>query len=62
MAFDGLVSRNVGSFVKSLRLEGVWKENDVEDFNHGRVPDNTMLLNIVIKAALEKMDKLQSFR
>jgi hypothetical protein len=62
MALEGLVSRNVSGFVKKLRLVGIWKEVDVEDFAKGRVPDNTMLLNIVVKAALEKMNGLESFR
>jgi hypothetical protein len=61
MALDGLVSRNIGGYVKSFRLEGLWKECDLEDFQKGRVPDNTMMLNIVVKAALEKMDKLEAF-
>jgi hypothetical protein len=62
MALEGLVSRNVSGFVKKLRLVGIWKEVDVDDFAKGRVPDNTMLLNIVVKAALEKMNALTSFR
>jgi hypothetical protein len=62
MALDGLVSRNVSGYVHRLRLFGLWKECDIEEFQKGRVPDNTMMLNIVVKAALDKMDKLQSFR
>lgn len=62
MALHSLVSRNVASYVKTFRLVGEWREMDVEEFSKGRVPDNTMMLNIAIKAALDKMDKLQSFR
>jgi hypothetical protein len=61
MALDGLVSRNIGGYVRSLSLLGLWKECDLGDFEKGRVPDNTMMLNIVVKAALEKMEKLESF-
>ncbi|KAE9965057.1 hypothetical protein BLS_007899 [Venturia inaequalis] len=61
MALDGLVSRNIGSYVRDLRLEGSWKEVGLEDFEKGRVPDNSMMLNIVVKAALDKMEKLESF-
>lgn len=61
MALDGLVSRNIGGYVRELRLEGAWKEVGFEEFEKGRVPDNTMMLNIVIKAALEKMEKLEAF-
>jgi hypothetical protein len=62
MALEGLISRNVSGFVRNFRLVGIWKEVDVDQFAKGRVPDNTMLLNIVIKAALEKMNGLRSFR
>jgi hypothetical protein len=62
MALDGLVSRNTGGYVKSFWLLGQWKECGIEDFEKGRVPDNTMMLNIVIKAALDKMDRLEEFR
>lgn len=62
MALDAMVSRNVGAYVKSLKLIGEWREMDVDEFSKGRVPDNTMMLNISIRAALDKIDKLQSFR
>lgn len=62
MALDAMVSRNVAGYVKSLKLVGQWREMDVDEFSKGRVPDNTMMLNISIRAALDKMDKLQSFR
>ena len=57
MALDGLVSRNIGAYVRQLRLEGAWNKVGIEEFERGRVPDNTMMLNIVVKAALEKMDE-----
>jgi hypothetical protein len=62
MALDGLVSRNIGAYVRDFRLVGAWKEVGFEEFEKGRVPDNTMMLNIVVKAALEKMEKLEAFR
>jgi len=61
MALEALVSRNVATYVKSFRLVGDWRETDTDEFSRGRVPDNTMMLNIAIRAALDKMDKLQSF-
>ncbi|KAF2397915.1 hypothetical protein EJ06DRAFT_532902 [Trichodelitschia bisporula] len=60
-ALDGLASRGYAGYVKRLRLCGEWKEVDVEDFRRGRVPDNTMMLNIVVKAAVEKMVNLRAF-
>lgn len=59
---EALVSSNVATYVKTLRLVGEWREVDVEEFSKGRVPDNTMLLNVAIRAALEKCEKLESFR
>jgi len=62
MALDGLVSRNVGGYVRSFQLFGDFKEREKDEFEKGRIPDNTMMLNIVIRAAIEKMEKLQTFR
>jgi hypothetical protein len=62
MGLEALVSRNVAPYVKTLRLVGEWREVDVDEFSKGRVPDNTMLLNIAVRAALDKCVKLESFR
>jgi hypothetical protein len=62
MAVDALVSRGFATYVKTFKIVGEWREVDVEEFSKGRVPDNTMMLNIALKAALDKMDKLQSLR
>lgn len=64
MALDGLISspNNVAQYVKDLRLSGEWKETDTEDFSRGRVPDNTMMLNVVVKAAILRSESLQHFR
>lgn len=61
-ALESLVSRNMGTYVKSLRLVGNWKESGEDDFSKGRVPDSTMMLNIVVRAALDQCPNLQSFR
>lgn len=63
MGLNGLVTRNVAGLVRSLRLWGEWREHDVgEHARFGRVPENSMMLNIVVRAAVDKMDKLESFR
>jgi hypothetical protein len=61
---DALISspNNVGQYVKSLTLRGTWKETDVEEFSKGRVPDNTMMLNVAIKASISRATNLESFR
>jgi hypothetical protein len=63
MGLDGLISspNNVAQYVKSLRLCGSWKEVDLDDFERGRVPDNTMILNIALKAAITRTQNLEDF-
>ncbi|KAI9759485.1 MAG: hypothetical protein M4579_002325 [Chaenotheca gracillima] len=62
MALNGLVTRNVAGLVKSLRLRGQFKTHDLkQSASIGHLPDNVMLLNIVLRAAVDRMDKLQAF-
>ena len=62
MALEALVSRQVAQYAKTLRLVGEWREQDVEQLSQGRVPDNTMMLNIVVRASLDKCVNLSNFR
>lgn len=61
MGLDGLVSRPVAAYVKGLTLLGHFKEHKEDEFEKGRIPDNTMMLNIVIRAAIDRTDKLERF-
>jgi len=61
MGLNTLVSRNFGDYVQSFRLQGDWREHDVDDYKQGRVPDNSMVLQIVLRAALDKMKNLREF-
>lgn len=61
MALNGLVTKSYAGVVKNLRLWGEWREVGVEDFAKGRVPDNSMMLNMMLRACVDKMAKLQSF-
>lgn len=61
MGLNTLVSRNFTDYVKTLRIVGDWREHDVEDYKQGRVPDNSMVLQIAVRAALDKMKSLESF-
>lgn len=56
-----LVSRNFTDYVLLFRVAGEWREHDVDDYKHGRVPDNSMVLQIAMRAALDKMKNLRSF-
>src|ERR1700753_283841 len=62
MGLNGLVTRNVAAYVKRFRVTGEWRERDVEEFSKGRIPDNSMMLNIAIRAAMDRMTMLESFR
>jgi hypothetical protein len=62
-ALDGLIgcSNDVVQYVKYLRVCGEWKELDHDQFERGRVPDNSMILNIAFKAAIVRAKNLQEF-
>jgi hypothetical protein len=64
MGLEGLAarSRNLAQYVKTLSLVGSWRELDTEDFAKGRIPDNTMIMNVAVRAAIENTEKLQQFR
>jgi hypothetical protein len=63
MGLDALISspNNVAQYVESLRLCGAWKEIDLDDFEKGRVPDNTMILNIALKGVISKLENVKEF-
>ncbi len=63
MGLNGLVSRNVAGYVKNFEVCGDWKEHALnEHAKVGRVPDETMMLNSLVRVAVEKMAVLDSFR
>lgn len=61
MGLNTLVSRPLTDYVQRFRVIGDWREHDVNDYKQGRVPDNTMVLQIVMRAALDKMKNLTAF-
>ncbi|KAM3422947.1 hypothetical protein BST61_g430 [Cercospora zeina] len=61
MALNGLCTKGHATLVEELTLWGKWQEWGVDDFAKGRVPDNSMMLNIILRAATDKMIKLKSF-
>ena len=63
MGLNGLVSRNVAGYVRSFKLHGEWKEHESEEQSKvGRVSDESMMLNSLIRVAVERMAVLDSFR
>jgi hypothetical protein len=61
MALNGLVTKSYAGVVKDFRVWGEWREVGVEDFAKGRVPDNSMMLNMMLRACVDKMAKLRAF-
>jgi hypothetical protein len=63
MALNAVVTRPHASLVQSLALRGEWREYDLEEHARvGRVPDSSMMLNIAVRAAIDRMSNLESFR
>ena len=63
MGLNALVTRNVSQLVRRLALQGIWKEHDLKEFSQvGRVPDDAMMLNIAVRAAVDRCTGLESFR
>lgn len=61
MALNGLVGGSHAAVVKELRLWGEWNEPGVEEFGRGRVPDNSVMLNIIARAAVDRMAQIETF-
>lgn len=61
MGLNTLVARTFTDYVQSFRIVGDWREHDEDDYKQGRVPDNSMVLQIAMRAALDKMKNLQAF-
>ena len=61
MGLNTLVSRTFAEYVQTFRLVGGWREHDLDDYSKGRVPDNSMMLSIALRAALDKMKNLKAF-
>ncbi|KAF2844933.1 hypothetical protein T440DRAFT_299254 [Plenodomus tracheiphilus IPT5] len=61
MGLNTLVARNFTDYVQRFKVVGDWREHDMGDYKQGRVPDNSMVLQIVMRAALDKMKNIAAF-
>lgn len=57
-----LISGNVAHYSRRFYLCGDWSDRDIDDYAKGQIPDNDMMLNLSIKAAIDKMTRLEHFR
>ncbi|KAF2493639.1 hypothetical protein BU16DRAFT_592071 [Lophium mytilinum] len=58
---NSLVRGNLGPMVHSLTLRGVWKEDTIQRHSNDFVMDRLTILNIAVRAALDKTTRLQEF-
>lgn len=63
MGLNTLVTRSVSQLVRSLALQERWKEYfSHESINVRRVPDYDMMLNIAVRAAIDRCTNMETFR
>lgn len=62
MGLNAVITRPHATLVRSFTLRGDWKDQQLEEHAQvGRVPDSSMLLNIAVRAAVDRMTNLESF-
>lgn len=62
MGLNAVITRPYASLVRSVTLRGDWRDSELEEYAQvGRVPDASMLLNITVRAAVDRMTNLESF-
>lgn len=63
MGLNAVVTRgSVARLVRSFALRGEWREDGLEEYARvGRVPDSSMMLNITVRVAIERMVDLERF-
>lgn len=62
MGLNAVITRPYAKLVRSLTLRGEWREHELEEHARvGRVPDSSMMLNITVRAAVDRMPDLESF-
>ncbi|KAL4740923.1 hypothetical protein BDV11DRAFT_82175 [Aspergillus similis] len=63
MGLNAVITRPYATLVRSLTLRGDWREQELEEHARvGRVPDSSMMLNITVRAAVDRMRDLEDFR
>lgn len=63
MALNGLVLGNATAYVEKFRVRGEWKDYELQEYSSvGRVTEGSMMLNTMVRVAVEKMPLLHSFR
>ena len=61
MGLGALVTRKHAGLVQCLKLEGVFREHELDQYKNRRLPDGSVMLNLAIRAAIDRCTQLQSF-
>ena len=63
MGLNALVTHNVSALVRNLVLQGDWTAQDLKECSRvGRISEQSMILNIAVRAAIDKCTGLESFK
>lgn len=63
MGLNDLVLGNATVYVEKFRVRGEWKDDELQEYSSvGRVTEGSMMLNTMVRVAVEKMPLLHSFR
>jgi hypothetical protein len=63
MGLNALVNRQVAQYVKSFEVSGQFKELNAQEYaSVGRVSDGGMMVNVLVRTAIDRMPLLESFR
>lgn len=62
MGLTALATRKTAALVEELAIEGIFREYDSDLYRNRRLSDTSVLLNISIRAAIDRCSNLRSFR
>lgn len=62
MGLTALATRKTAALVEELTIDGDFREHELELYKNRRLPDGSVLLNICLRAAIDRCVKLRSFR
>ncbi len=63
MGLNALVSRNVVSYVRTLEITGEYRDLETDECARvGLVPNSTMMVSLLVRAAVDRIPSMTSFR
>lgn len=62
VGLSALVGGSAAQYARRFYVSGDWTSATVDDYLQGQVPDADMMLNVSMRAAIDKMARLEDFR